>query len=593
MGGAQINVGGQAPSEICSGPLPHMPVTRQSAVDIDQTLDAFFPAGPRLADATTVADSGYTRDLSVSFARALLGVARERAKAASTGAASLERCADDEDGAATCLQQWLRDWGAKLYRRPLEPEQLQAYAIQFESVSVASSAQDAAESTLSSMIMSPYFVLRIELGQRAQPQLLTQYEVAARLSHFAARRAPDADLLASAAAGTLSTPGEILQQMYRLWSLPEGRTARALQHLEWLGLEKRGPAGFDAELGADMDAQARSLVSEVFEHQTGTLLELLTSARQAITPALALHYGLPALVEPAEGADLSATAYSGLLSTGAFLTRYPRPTLRGQQILGKLLCQPLISPHDAGPPPTLVDGPTPRERITLSVGQNAEPSCAGCHRNVDPTGFALEAFDDQGRLSGLDSTGSVVLQAGSAAVAVAGPRALGTAIAQSGTGVSCAAQHYLEYALDRSIGDTIQVKIVVPQPEPDPNWQTCLAGVLGARNGSLTQLAEVIATSALMRQRSDTSRYVIAFDTSPDPVDHAYEETRQFRGVFSQSDDETTVQRYLESLQQLRVEGPGGPIASAGAGGDAAGGDAAGGATAGGGAGGDANGGAR
>jgi hypothetical protein len=569
--GIPLPVPGESPTAACRGSLPAMPLVRLSAADIDGALDAFFPPGPRLVDAMTVPDDGYERDLSLSFVRALRDVARERVKPVAADAASLAPCPEGDDDGDDCLQRWLREWGGKLYRRPLEGAQLAAYVTQFEAVRERESAEQAAIVTLSSMLVSPYFSLRIELSEQGGPGRISPYDVAARLSHFAMRRPPDAELVARAAAGQLSTPGELLQQLYRLWSLPEGRAARERQVMEWLGVsEPSARPELDAELSADMDRQLRSLISDVLDHQNGTLLALLTSSKQIVTQRLAVHYGLsPERTRADELVDWADSPYAGVLSTGSFLTRYPRPTPRGKQILDRFFCEELQ--HPFGADSTLADGATPRERITRSVA--ADRSCSGCHQIVDGLGLALDAFDDLGRLTGFATYGTVAPQLGAAGTPVDGPRSLGEAIANSWGTSSCVTKRYLEYALDTALASTSQIRIVAPQPEPVQDWTSCLATALATRGGSLTQLSEVIVTSSLMLETSNGARFAVAASTNLDPLSHAYDEGQRLYEGLVGSSDQGTMSRYLFALQDLlRTEQmPPDPNAG-GAGGEATGG---------------------
>ncbi|HYP89248.1 MAG TPA: DUF1592 domain-containing protein, partial [Polyangiaceae bacterium] len=396
----------------------------------------------------------------------------------------------------------------------------------------------------------------------------TAYEVAARLSHFAALSSPDAELSALAASGEILMRPQLLAQLHRLWQLPAGRAARRLQILQWLGLStplRRDD--LDAELSADMDAQLASLIDDVLENQDASLTKLLTSRRQLVSNALAEHYGLPVPAEESvDLADLSPTPYAGALSTGPFLSRYRGPSERGLRIREALLCQPL-SPHPPGDYP-LGAGATPRERITAAVA--GKTGCAPCHQLVDPLGFALEAFDDQGSLTGFDTTGAFQSLVTSATTPLSGPLDLGTQIAQSQEGLSCAARRYLEYALDTSLPVTTEARIALSGPSnPADDWTNCLSLVLNTNKGSLAAMSESIVSSVLMLTRADPARYVVAFDTSVDPLEHAYQETLQFRQVFPTSAEELVISAYAEALRQasqgLEAGGDGGAAGAGGA----------------------------
>jgi hypothetical protein len=92
----------------------------------------------------------------------------------------------------------------------------------------------------------------------------------------------------------------------------------------------------------------------------------------------------------------------GLLGQASILavTSYPNrtaPTIRGKWVLEQLLGTP--------PPPPPPNVPSLKEDASakrLSMRQRMEqhranPSCATCHRVMDPVGFALENFDGLGR----------------------------------------------------------------------------------------------------------------------------------------------------------------------------------------------------
>jgi hypothetical protein len=68
------------------------------------------------------------------------------------------------------------------------------------------------------------------------------------------------------------------------------------------------------------------------------------------------------------------------------------PVLRGVWIMERILGDP------PSPPPPGVPAVEPDTRGATTIRQQldkhrATPSCAGCHRKIDPPGFALESFD--------------------------------------------------------------------------------------------------------------------------------------------------------------------------------------------------------
>ena len=116
-------------------------------------------------------------------------------------------------------------------------------------------------------------------------------------------------------------------------------------------------------------------------------------------------YGVPAPKEQFEMVKFPADSQrAGILGQGTFLasTAGPTdtsPTARGIFIRERLLCQ-----HVPPPPPgvitTLPDplvDQKPKGRRQLMVEHVENPTCASCHRLMDPIGFGFEHFDAIGQ----------------------------------------------------------------------------------------------------------------------------------------------------------------------------------------------------
>jgi hypothetical protein len=105
--------------------------------------------------------------------------------------------------------------------------------------------------------------------------------------------------------------------------------------------------------------------------------------------------------------DLSDTPRGGVLTQGSVLTvssyaTRTSPVLRGRWVLDNLL--------DAPPPEPPPDVPNLKEEEIGSAASMREqielhrkdPTCASCHRRMDPLGFGLENFDAVGAWRTLD-----------------------------------------------------------------------------------------------------------------------------------------------------------------------------------------------
>jgi hypothetical protein len=64
----------------------------------------------------------------------------------------------------------------------------------------------------------------------------------------------------------------------------------------------------------------------------------------------------------------------------------------------------IVPPKQAGSGCDNADIPSMRERME---GHRSNPACAGCHRMMDPIGFALESFDAIGRFR-IEENGKVI-----------------------------------------------------------------------------------------------------------------------------------------------------------------------------------------
>ena len=310
-----------------------------------------------------------------------------------------------------CRDAFVRGFGLRAFRRPLSEDEVKRYSAVFsEQARVSRRFLDGARVVVEAMLQSPNFLFHVEAvpdGRHAD------YEIASRLSYLLWNTMPDEALFEAAAKGGLATPaGRDVAARRMLQNVPKGRDALDQFFEEWLRFDRVVNAvkanryqAFTPELALAMAEETRTLLHHLVWNDRN-FMELLTADYSFLTSELAEVYGLPAPKDQFEMVKFPADSNrAGILGQGTFLasTAGPTdtsPTARGIFIRERLLCQ-----HVPPPPPgvittlpdPLVDGQKPKGRRQLMVEHVENPTCASCHRLMDPIGFGFEHFDAIGQ----------------------------------------------------------------------------------------------------------------------------------------------------------------------------------------------------
>jgi hypothetical protein len=158
----------------------------------------------------------------------------------------------------------------------------------------------------------------------------------------------------------------------------------------------------DGLLRASVVAETRMFFSDLLTRDA-SLLQLIDSDFTYLNDRLAELYGLP----PVDGVAMRRVTLPPDCIRGGVLTQASvlkvtangsrtSPVLRGAWVLDNILGRP------PNPPPPNVGTIEPDTRGSTTIReqlakhQNSE-TCAACHRQIDPPGFALECFDPVGQ----------------------------------------------------------------------------------------------------------------------------------------------------------------------------------------------------
>jgi hypothetical protein len=144
------------------------------------------------------------------------------------------------------------------------------------------------------------------------------------------------------------------------------------------------------------------------------VLDLLTADYTVLNDRLARHYGIPGVYgSQFRRIVLTDEARMGLLGKGSLLAVTSHATRTSPVLRGKWVLENILGTPPAPPPPdvpTLKEpepGAAARTMRQQMVEHRANPTCASCHKVMDPIGFALENFDAVGAWRARDS-GTVI-----------------------------------------------------------------------------------------------------------------------------------------------------------------------------------------
>jgi len=305
---------------------------------------------------------------------------------------------------AACRTRFIREFGLKAFRRPLDTAEQKRYeTLMTRETDFIKGAQLVTEA----MLQSPGFLFRLD--ETSDPKW-KPYVTASRLSYAIWDTMPDAELFAAAARGDLATPQGVEKAAKRMLDPPRAKQALDDFVGQWLRFDRILTASkdrrkyplFTRETAVAMAEEARLFVSDLMWNDRN-FMDLFTANYGYVSAELAPIYK----VSPPEKEFERLTFQpewerAGILGQTLFLAQTSKPedsspTARGLFVREQFLCQHVPDPP-AGvntnlPPVTEAKPQTNRDRMSEHA---TNPSCATCHKLIDPIGFGLEKFDAVG-----------------------------------------------------------------------------------------------------------------------------------------------------------------------------------------------------
>lgn len=373
-----------------------------------------------------------------------------------------------------CAEEILSRLARRAFRRPVDTDDLSAALDFYERERAAGGNFDSGiHAALSRILVSPWFLFRVESESPDVPagsvHPISDHELASRLSFFLWSSIPDEELLDLADQGRLREPEVLEGQVRRM--VADARASELIENFtgQWLQLRaldvKVKP---DLLLFPDFDENLRRAFRRETEMLFGNVLrndrpvhELVSANYTFVNERLARHYGIDNVygarfrrVQLADPNRYGLLGHGSLLSLTSASSR-TSPIIRGKFVVSELWNNPPPSPP--GDVPALEESApegrpsTVREQLEL---HRANPSCAACHNNIDPIGFALENFDAVGRWRETNREGLAIDSAGilGDGTPIDGPVALREALlAKPEVFASTVTQKLMIYALGRGL----------------------------------------------------------------------------------------------------------------------------------------------
>ncbi len=316
----------------------------------------------------------------------------------------------------TCASRFFSKVGPLLYRRPLAANQLQQLVgLANVAAQALGSFHDGLATSLAGMLLSPQFLFREEVVEPDPEQpggyRLNAYSKASQLSFFLWNSGPDRTLLAAAESGKLHSQSGLESEVERMLRSPRLEAGVRALFADMLQFDLFDTLAKDATIypkwtvKVAQDAQEQTLrtIVELLLNQKSDYRELFTTRRTFLTPLLGSLYRVPvaqngALWQPYEFP--AGDPRAGIQAQASFVALHSHPglsspTLRGKALREVLLCSPVPPPPGDVNFAVAQDTHNPlfktmRERLTA---HRTNPTCAGCHKLMDPVGLALENFD--------------------------------------------------------------------------------------------------------------------------------------------------------------------------------------------------------
>lgn len=313
---------------------------------------------------------------------------------------------------ADAAKDVMRRIASRAFRRPANDEELNRLAsIVEKTVESGDTYEVGLQTALTAILVSPNFLFKVEepaLRIGNEYPLLSDFELATRLSYFLWSSTPDRELLTLASKKQLRAPGVLAAQLDRM--IRDERARDFVRNFagQWLTLRKLESFIPNEGQFPDWNEQIRDLSrTETYYlflyvlRENMSVLRLLDADFSFMNEKLARFYGIPGVQgDKFQLVSLQGQKRLGILTHASVLAVTSNPTRTSPVKRGKWILDNVLGT----PPPPAPAGVPELDKAEL-VGtlrqqleqHRANPACASCHKQMDPLGLALENYDAIGR----------------------------------------------------------------------------------------------------------------------------------------------------------------------------------------------------
>jgi hypothetical protein len=313
-----------------------------------------------------------------------------------------------------CATEILTRLARRAYRQPVSKAELEPILSFYDAARRTGTFESGIQRGLERILASPRFAFRIEHDPDSvtpgTPYRVSDVELASRLSFFLWSSIPDDTLVDLASRGRLKDPVVLDQQVRRMLADPKSSALVENFAGQWLQLRNVRSVLPNSDEFPDFDDNLRQafrreteLLFESIIREDRNVLDLLRADYTFVNERLARHYGIPGIYGSRfRRVAVTDDARKGILGKGSMLAvtshaERTSPVLRGKWVLENIVGLPVPPPPPDVPQlKPAEEGQKPKTLREQMAEHRSNPTCATCHKVMDPVGLALENFDAVG-----------------------------------------------------------------------------------------------------------------------------------------------------------------------------------------------------